>query len=250
MAVRRRFLLVVAVLTAGAAILAQAPAQLQVDGAEAGFHVAGDQTFTGRGHSVRTPLPPGEYVLHFAPAHGRKAASLPLLLREGADVHVAVGRAADADPAAGKPLFADAFASSLLPPWTGVDGAATTAWQRGDGVLKVRPSPGGASPTLLVVGPEEPRDYLLRARVRLSGQRGSIGLLARCTARDQNYRLVWDGAKDQLRLERQLGPQLLVLAEAPAPARDGKAHELALQVQGFRLQAFCDDAVVAQTMDG
>ena len=56
MAVRRRFLLVVAVLTAGAAILAQAPAQLQVDGAEAGVHVAGDQTFTGRGHSVRTPL--------------------------------------------------------------------------------------------------------------------------------------------------------------------------------------------------
>lgn len=54
----------------------------------------------------------------------------------------------------------------------------------------------------------------------------------------------------ELRLERQLGAEAYVLARAPAPVADDQPHELALQVAGFRVQAFLDDVLVVQVLDG
>lgn len=96
----------------------------------------------------------------------------------------------------------------------------------------------------------EERDYRVAARGAAKGATGSFGVVARWVDHAQHYRFVWDRAHAELRLERQLGPDVYVLARGPAPKGDDKVHELALQVAGFRIGAFCDDVLVAQVLDG
>ncbi len=79
---------------------------------------------------------------------------------------------------------------------------------------------------------------------------GELGLIARCSDGQQFYRFVWDPAVPEFRLERSLGADVLVLARAAAPPADDARHTLALQVDGFRLEACWDEATVLQLFDG
>lgn len=101
------------------------------------------------------------------------------------------------------------------------------------------------------LAPTTERNGLLRVRVRPTRRDGGqFGLIARCGGKEQHYRLAWDVAAAELRLERQFGAHREVLGRTPLPTADEAWRELALQVEGFRLQAFVDGRLFAQALDG
>jgi hypothetical protein len=245
---------VAALVTAAPVAVHGEPCSLQIDGARGGLRTAPDTLVAGD-RSLLLQVAAGEHRLDFAPFGGGKAASLPLDLPDGGSVHVAVGRLAARMPDAeapwsvgiAAPLRLDAFVAR---DGDGFGGAVPAGWHATGELIAVEPprSPGTTGPSLFIAD-EPPHDYVVHARVR-SSSGDEVGLIARANAPDQHYRLVWLPAQQRVRLLRQMGDQLLVLAEAPGPAADGRVHDLALQVSGFRLQAFCDDAAVAQVLDG
>jgi hypothetical protein len=125
--------------------------------------------------------------------------------------------------------------------------------------VAVRPGPappGPAAPPLAesfrdgrTFGDGEARDVRVKVRARAEPTSGPFGLVCRWQDAASHYRLVWEPRRSELRLERVLGGRSLTLAKVAAPAAVAW-HDLELQVDGFRLQAFCDDAPVAQVMDG
>jgi hypothetical protein len=99
-------------------------------------------------------------------------------------------------------------------------------------------------------GDGDARDVRVKVRARTTATSGPFGLVCRWLDADDFYSLVWDPRRKELRLDRVLGGKPFTLAKAAAPAAALEWHELELQADGFRLQAFCDDAPVAQVMDG
>ena len=108
----------------------------------------------------------------------------------------------------------------------------------------------GAGFVRLTPKSQQPPDHEARVRVRFESPNGVCGLVCRQSPAGGHYRLAWDAASAQLRLERHMGDQVVALAVADAPANANEWHDLELQVDGFRLQAFCDDRPVGQVMDG
>ena len=168
--------------------------------------------------------PAGAFVVHFGVDALGKPMSLPLDVPDGAEVMVVT---APAGAAEAKVVRADA------PDWQGfTGGVAPATWN----ARCIDPAGGG--------------NHRVEASFVRGATSGDVGLVARWLDERQHYRLVWDRARSELRLERQHGDLTIVLARATSPGWDEHEHTLALQVEGFRLAAFCDDALVLQALDG
>ncbi|MCA8951327.1 MAG: hypothetical protein KDE27_17600 [Planctomycetes bacterium] len=113
--------------------------------------------------------------------------------------------------------------------------------------VAVEPAAAAESGTLASIGY---RDYVVSTTFSCQDSAVATGLLARRSDDGNWYRFVWDRHDGRARLERALGGAVFVIAEASAPHGDDAEHELALQVEGFRLRAFLDDALVVQALDG
>jgi hypothetical protein len=152
-----------------------------------------------------------------------------------------------------RPLFRTGFEHAGTKGLTDELGVQNAAFWRPMGrVLHAGAAPLAADrdATSLLVAAPLPASCRVRALVRPRAASGSFGVCARFSAADQHYRFVLDPAAGEVRLERRMGSDLQVLGRAPAPPQDGCWHELALQVDGFRLAACLDDATVVQVLDG
>jgi len=116
-------------------------------------------------------------------------------------------------------------------------------------VVTIATEPAGAVVGRPLPVDEDVHDYRISARVA-AGSASACGLVARRIDDRQLYRFVWDRAGAELRLERQLGGPPLVLARRPVAPADVAGHDLALQVEGFSVRAFCDHALVLHEFDG
>lgn len=76
-----------------------------------------------------------------------------------------------------------------------------------------------------------------------------LGLVVRWRSPENWCRCVWDLEQGELRYERCLGGRIATMARTPLPA-DRREHALALQVNGFRVQAFVDDVSAFTCFDG
>jgi hypothetical protein len=170
-------------------------------------------------------LPAGQYDVHFGTDAAGKPLSLSFAVPEHAVVAVAVAPAS-AVPARAVPLDGDG--------WTET---------RGGGGSK-------ASWVARCTGPADATSYRVVATCSGGSASSVCGVVARWLDDKQHYRFVWDRAAGELRLERQFGDGVIVLARGTAPGTDQDPHTLALQVDGFRLQATFDDALVLQSFDG
>jgi hypothetical protein len=217
----------VAALFAMGAIRAQ-DATWFVRGSDANTRIAGVETRTVHG-VVPAPVmtPAGDYEVHFGANALGKPGSLALHVPEDAIVQIAI------EPAAATRVQVIAAED----PRREMEVVASTEGAK---------VPWRAS---VVAGADE-RDYRVTARGVRNGSTGAFGVVARWIDRNQHYRFVWDLARSELRLERQLGPDAYVLARVAAPTADDQPHELGLQVEGFRVQAFLDDVLVVQVLDG
>ncbi len=208
---------VVGVGVAVAALPAQSDWQLC--GSDAAVRVRGAATTVLQGpRATATALAAGDYAVHFEVDAAGKPASLAFTVPEQARVQLAVERAAAATP---RELALDAGE------WTQTDGAETvrTTGSRDDG------------------------DYRVAATWPAGAAAATFGVVARWRSEQEYYAFVFDRARAEARLERHLGPDAFVLARAPVAAA-ANSHTLALQVQGFRIQASIDDDVVLQQLDG
>jgi hypothetical protein len=104
--------------------------------------------------------------------------------------------------------------------------------------------------TLRTIGGRDSGDYRVAATVAIEAANPVVGLVARWQSADEFYAFLVDNARGEVRLERRLGPKPLVLARATVPTMPAGPRTLALQVHGFRLQAFVDDRAVLQVFDG
>lgn len=181
-----------------------------LQGADAKVRVSGPVTRWLQGPRATDVLPAGDYDVHFGVDLAGKPRSLHLSVADGAAVFVA----------------ADAAAAAV-------------------GETIAIGDPAGALPC---AGDPEAANYRVAATLGPGGD-GAVALLARCDG-TQFYRFVQDPAAGEFRLERSLGGDVLVLARAAAPPADAASHTLALQVDGFRLEACWDEAVVLQVFDG
>ncbi len=206
-------------LIAACARVAVAQGVWQLHGADAAVRVVGASTVEMQGPcDVRRELAAGGYKVHFAVHADGKPMSLAFAVGEGDDVHLATARA---------------------------------------GVVVAREVPlvgahwheAAATDTIRTTGSMTDGDYRLELRVDLAATT-TVGLVARWRSADQFYAFVLDGSRQEVRLERRLGSDALVLARADVPTTLAGVHGLALQVQGFRLQASVDEAVVLQVFDG
>jgi len=182
----------------------------ELQGGSARVRLSGPVTRWLQGPSATDTLPAGDYDVHFGADAAGKPRSLRLSVPEHAGVFVATEAA---DP---------------------------VRWSRvtfGD-----EPGP------LRCVGDPEATNYRVTATFVAAGE-AAVGLVARCDG-TWFYRFVWDPAGPEFRLERSLGGEVLVLARGSASPYDEAPHALALQVDGFRLQACWDEAVVLQAFDG
>ncbi len=209
-------------------LMASASAQSTwfVHGSDASVRVVGETRALLRGPCpAPTMLPAGDYDVHFGTDALGKPISLSLPVSDHAVVTIAVAPA-------GAVLTHDI--SPVDEAWTDTAGGSS---------LK-------ASWVARCAGSAEAASYRVVAMCSGGGPVSACGVVARWRDGSQHYRFVWDRGTTELRLERMLGPDLMVLARAAAPAHDQDQHALALQVDGFRLQAFFDDAPVLQAFDG
>jgi hypothetical protein len=216
----------IAVPLAGALLAGSAMTQTvwYLRGSDASMRVVGEAVRELRGpRAMAADLPAGAYELHFATDALGQPASLSLEVPDRAVVHVAVAPAAAA-AAREVPLAGEG--------WTEATGGANPGW--------IARCSGGA----------DAGDYRVAATCSAGGSAGACGLVARWRSAEHHYRFVWDRAAAEFRLERVLGKDTIVLARGPAAVAAARAPTLALQVVGFRLQAFCDDALVLQALDG
>jgi len=95
----------------------------------------------------------------------------------------------------------------------------------------------------------EATDYRVTAVVR-PRQKGVFGIVARHRADAGCYLLSIDWQTKVLRLERWMGSDHVVIRQQQLAIDWADAHTLALQCEGFRLQAFVDDGLVLQSFDG
>ncbi len=200
----------------------QSACGLQVDGAQHGVDVVGDASWHGEGRSVRAELPAGRWQLRFAAGEGSRPAPVEVDAPAGGFVHVAAGTSLrrapdDADPSprrrASRELLAEHAAS------TSRFASAAHA------------------------------DVRLVARVRLGDGNATAGIACRHVDADNHYRLVLDGPSRELQLVRAMGGVLRVM-QRRAVTDVTAAHELELEVEGFRLVAAIDGEVAFRAFDG
>lgn len=192
----------------------------QVTNGEAPVRLAGAVDRELRGPlATADDLPAGDYEVHFGPDAAGKPMSLAFAVPPGAFVHVA---------------------TTAAPALVAQDLTHREDRQLHDGGRLLRSS-----------GDAERRDYRVEAVVVVDDQ-ATIGVIARGRDDGDSYRLLLDGAARELRLERRLGGLPLVIARAAVTDRGATARprRLALQVHGFRLEGWLDDAVVVQALDG
>lgn len=195
---------------------AQAPTErcgLLVQSAEHGVRIGGAASYVEAGRWLAAALPAGQWQLRFAAGNGVRPAELAVQAPADGEVVVATGRAQqDAAP----PVLhaSEPFAKALL------------------------------------FGDEASRDVRVRVRIRASKGQGAGGLVARWQDDTHGYRLVWDAAATELRLERLLGGKPWVIGRTQAPPSDDRWHVLELEVQGFGLAAYCDDVRLWSELDG
>lgn len=204
-----------------AALAAVLPAQThwQVTSGDAPVRLAGAVDRELRGpRATAGDLPAGDCEVHFGADAAGKPLSLAFAVPPGASVHVATAAA---------------------PALVVQDLTHHEDWERRDGGWRLRGS--GA----------ERRDYRIEA-VLVVEDRAIVGVVARSHDDGSGYRLWFDGPAKELRLERRLGDAPLVIARAAVADRGVSARpaRLALQVQGFRLDGWLDDAIVVQALDG
>lgn len=170
-------------------------------------------------------LPPGAYLVHFPAGEEGKPGTLRLSVAGSAHAVLGAPRLRRAPR-----RFVD----------VDVDGVAVTAstW----GAVGARPA------TEARILPTEQRDGRVSARVKRSAGCRAFALLGRSSA-DGGYLLAVDWREARVRLERRTGADRCVLGEV---AVDGLSDELTLtlQVRGFRVEGFVDDARLLQALDG
>jgi hypothetical protein len=188
-----------------------AQSQWTLQGASARVRVSGPMTRWLQGPRATDTLPAGDYDVHFGVDATGKPRSLHLSVPDGGVVFVAT------------------------------EGGAAAMGDAIQTMSDVRGHPQCA-------GDPDAANY--RVTMSVAAGADAVGLVARCTDGRQFYRFVWDPAATEFRLERSLGGDVLVLARAVAPPADEARHTLALQVDGFRLEACWDEAVVLQLFDG
>ena len=211
-------------LVLGTAVLAQST--WHVRGSDAAISIVGEAHTRLQGpRPSPVLLPAGHYDVHF----GADAAGKPISLSFAVPDHAAVAVAV---------THAGPVGSRGIP----LDGEGWTE-TRGGGGSK-------ASWVARCTGPAEASSYRVVATCSGGGASSVCGVVARWLDDKQHYRFVWDRASGELRLERQFGADVIVLARGHAPGADLDPHTLALQVDGFRLQATFDDAVALQAFDG
>jgi len=218
----------VAILSLATATALAQEATVFVRGSEANVRLVGPGEVIRRGLSPAPfGLPAGTWQVHFATDAAGKPGSLELDVPEAATVGIAIDAAS--------PVASRAF----------VEGDGQAAGQA-SAHMKKR----WGSWVVHLFGSPDERDYRVVATVAGKGARGGVGLVARWTDHEHHYRFTWDRERAELCLEREMGPDTLVLARVPSPPVDERPHQLALQVQGFRVQGFCDDALMLQVLDG
>ena len=206
----------------GATVTALLPAQAewQLCGSAASAHITGAAPAELVGpRASAAKLKAGECTVNFGVDALGRPASLRLAVPDGARVHVAV---AAAGPAAVRVV-----------PTTG------EGWQQTTGVDIVR-----------TTGSPEDSDYCVEGAFVAAEASQIVGVVARWRSATEFYACVLDRARGEVRIERHLGPDALVLAKTTVPSAGAEARRLGLQVQGFRLQAVLDDAIVLQLFDG
>ena len=208
----------------GSAVPAQST--WHVRGSDAAVSIVGEARvrLQGRRPSPVT-LPAGQYDVHF----GADAAGKPISLSFAVPDHAVVGVAVSP-------------ADAVVAPGIALDGDGWTETRGGGGSR--------ASWVARCTGPADATSYRVVATCSGGGAASVCGVAARWLDAEQHYRFVWDRAAGELRLERQFGDGVIVLARAPSPGTDLDPHTLALQVDGFRLEAALDDAVVLHAFDG
>ena len=224
--VARRGLVVAGlVLSAGTTPIRAQDATWYLRGNDAAVQLVGPRALVLRG---RTPAPvatsAGDWRVHFGADAAGQPGALSLAVPEAAQVMLAIA------PAVAVAVQEIAFDD---PRWIAANGGDAAA-------------PWRARRCAADLGAE----YRVTARGVGTGAQGAFGVVARFVDERQHYRFVWDLQQAELRLERQLGDAAYVLAKRPAPPPDDQPHTLALQVEGFRVMAFCDDAPVVQVLDG
>ena len=204
------------------------PAQTswQLEGGRAAAQVHGAERFSLEG-AGRATAAAGPRAVHFAATAAGKPRSLALDVAAGSRVVIGVAGAA---PAVEQPISLDgagAFAGPLEPTW-------------GAPPVQVRAAAPGAATA---------RDGRLSAWVsRVEGARW-FALAGRFSAGGGGYLFVLDWEEQEVRLERLLGLDRVVLARAPAPA-PRREVAMALQLEGFRLQGILDEEVLVRAFDG
>lgn len=161
----------------------------------------------------------GSFAVHFGADAAGKPGTLRLADVRGSQVQIAVATAAPA---------AATFTPLNAPAWS-------------DHVI--------AQGLARLLSPDGEANVRIEATLADQGDAAVLGLVARAQPDGGHYRYEWDREQREHRLVRRMGEHELVLARASAAAHATPAR-LALQVDGFRLQACCDDVVVLQVFDG
>ena len=179
--------------------------------------VAGEWLLVARGPG-RVELPPGPVVVHFpSDALGKpRSLAVDVPLAGAVTIHVPF-----AAPAVMLPLPRAALVPSVVarPP--------RAAWVLGGPAVRA-----------------------VRAEVTFAAGAGAIGVVARHDPERGGYVLWADRAAGQLVLERWLGQDRFELGSVAVPLTNERPHTVSLQADGFRLEAWLDDAVVLQRFDG
>ncbi len=209
-------------LACAAGLLAQSDWQVEGGRASARVHGAVAARLAG---AAQTVAGAGACSVHFGADSAGKPRSLKLDVPAGS--RVVVG-AASAPPAVEGVVALDgdgAFAGALGPTW---------------GALPVQVRAAGAA----AAG----RDGRFSLRVSRAEEVRRLALVGRFSE-GGCYLFVLDWDESEVRLERLLGLDRMVLRRAPAPAL-GAEVSMTFQLDGFRLEGLVDDAVVLQAFDG
>ena len=218
----RRVLAASALCSLLASVRGQGACGLQVDGAQHGVNVVGDASWRGEGRSVRAELPAGSWQLRFSAGEGSRPAPLEIDAPAGGFVHVVAG----------------------IAPRRASDDAEPSPRRRASRELLVEHA---ASTSRFAAAAHA--DVRLVARVRLGDANATAGIACRHVDADNHYRLVLDGPSRELQLVRAMGGVLRVM-QRRAVTDVTAAHELELEVEGFRLVAAIDGEVAFRAFDG
>lgn len=211
-----------AALFAAAAVTAQATWQLE--GGRGRARVVAERSFE-LAPGAGAACPAGAAAVHFAADAAGKPRSLAFEVGDGDRVVVAASSSPATQRAPVDATGSSSFTGRLGPTW-------------GNAPVEVRAC--GRSDAL--------RDVQLSVRVARSDQSASFALVGR-HSEGGCYLLVLDWAAAEVRLERVMGFDRMVLARAAAPPVAAEVA-LTLQLEGFRIQGFVDDAPVVRSFDG